>query len=58
VAEATATIMALVGAEVPPLRAIPAPPVTRLNVLDAYRAVWDRPVPPELQQAVDAAEPR
>jgi hypothetical protein len=50
--------MALVGAKVPPLRAIPAPAVTRVNVLDAYRAVRDRPIPPELQQAVDAATPR
>jgi hypothetical protein len=58
VAEATATIMAPVGAEVLPRVAIPALPVTRASVLDAYPAALDRPVPPELQQAVHTAEPR
>lgn len=58
VAEATATIMAQVGAEEPPLRAIPALPVTRGNVLDAYPAVPERPVPPGFRQAVHTAEPQ
>jgi hypothetical protein len=58
VAEAMATIMAPVRAEVPSWVAIPALPVSRASVLDAYQAAWDRPVPPELQQAVHTAEPR
>jgi len=55
VAEATAAIMALVGAETPPWVALPALSVTRENVLDAYRAVWHRPVPEDLQLAFDSA---
>ncbi len=51
VAEATATIMALVGAEPPAWVALPAVPVTRDNVLDAYEAVWHRPAPPALRGA-------
>jgi hypothetical protein len=58
VAEAMATIMTPVGAEVLPRVANPALPVSRASVLDAYPAAWDRPVPPELQQAVHTAEPR
>ena len=58
VAEATATIMALVGAETPPWVALPALSVRRANVLEAYEAVWHRPAPAELQRAFDAAEPR
>jgi hypothetical protein len=50
--------MAQVGAEEPPLRAIPALPVTRGNVLDAYPAVPERPVPPGFRQAVHTAEPQ
>lgn len=56
VAEATATIMALVGAEPPPWVALPALSVTRENVLDAYRAVWHRPPPAELVRAFNAAD--
>jgi ribose transport system substrate-binding protein len=55
VAEATATIMALVGAEPPPWVALPALAVTRENVLAAYEAVWHRSAPPELQRAVASA---
>lgn len=58
VAEATATIMALVGAEPPPWVALPALPVTSDNVLEAYPAVWHQPVPLELRQAIDAADHR
>lgn len=55
VAEATATVMALVGAEPPPWVALPALSVTRANVLDAYEAVWHRRAPAELREA--AASP-
>lgn len=51
VAEATATIMALVGAQPPPWVALPALSVTRENVLDAYRAVWHRPPSADLRDA-------
>lgn len=57
VAEATATIMALVGAEPPPWVALPALPVTRANILDAYTRVWHRPVPEELQRAFEDGSP-
>lgn len=57
VAEATATIMALVGAEPPPWVVLPALSVTRSNVLDAYPAVWHQPAPADLQRAFDAADP-
>jgi ribose transport system substrate-binding protein len=40
VAEATATVMALLGDEPPPWVALPALSVTRRNVLKAYEAVW------------------
>jgi ribose transport system substrate-binding protein len=43
VAEATATIMALLGDEPPPWVALPALSVTRRNVLEAYEAVWHSP---------------
>ena len=56
VAEATATIMALVGAETPPWVAIPALSVTRDNVLDAYEAVWHQPAPADLRSACEATD--
>ena len=55
VAEATAVIMALVGAETPAWVALPAVPVTRDNVLQAYEAVWHRPAPPALRRAFETA---
>ncbi|HSW42221.1 MAG TPA: substrate-binding domain-containing protein [Patescibacteria group bacterium] len=55
-AEATATIMALVGAEPPPWVALPALSITRENVLDAYRAVWHRPPPAGLRRASESAD--
>jgi ribose transport system substrate-binding protein len=55
VAEATAAIMALVGAETPAWVALPAVPVTRDNVLEAYEAVWHRPAPPTLRRAFKTA---
>jgi ribose transport system substrate-binding protein len=58
VAEATAAIMALAGAEPPPWVVLPALSVTRSNVLEAYPAVWHQPVPAELQLAFDTADPR
>ena len=57
VAEATAAIMALVGADTPAWVALPAVPVTRENVLEAYEAVWHRPAPPALQRAFAGGEP-
>ncbi len=56
VAEATATILALVGAETPPWVAIPALSVTRENVLDAYEAVWHQPAPADLRAAFEATD--
>ncbi len=53
-AEATVTIMALVGEEPPPWVALPALAVTRSNVLEAYEAVWHLPPPEELRQALSA----
>lgn len=55
---AEATTMTLVGGEAPPWVAIPALPDARANVLNACRAVWNRPVSPEEQPAFDAAESR
>ncbi len=54
-AEATAAIMALVGAEAPAWVALPAFPVTRANVLEAYEAIWHRPAPPALRRVFEAA---
>lgn len=51
VAQAIATILALIGREPPTWVALPALPVTRASVLDAYRAVWRREPPPELAEA-------
>jgi ribose transport system substrate-binding protein len=56
VAEATATVMALVGAEPPPWVALPALSVTRVNVVEAYQAVWHQPVPADLRRAYDSAK--
>ena len=50
VAQATAAILALIGHELPTWVALPALPVTRDTVLDAYRAVWRREPPAALQQ--------
>jgi hypothetical protein len=58
VAEAMATIMAPAGAEVTSWVANPGRSANSANVRDPYRAAWERPVSPELQQAVHAAEPR
>jgi ribose transport system substrate-binding protein len=54
VAEAMATVMALVGNEPPPWIALPALSVTRGNVLAAYQAVWHQPAPPELLGALES----
>lgn len=53
VAEATAAIMALAGGEPPPWIAMPALPVTRDSVLDAYAAVWRVPPPTILREAYE-----
>jgi ribose transport system substrate-binding protein len=58
VAEATATIMALVGAEPPPWVALPALSVTRRNVVEAYETVWHQAAPAALRLAADASEPQ
>jgi ribose transport system substrate-binding protein len=54
-AEATAVITALVGAETPAWVAFPAFPVTRDNVLEGYEAVWHCPPPPTLLRAFESA---
>ena len=56
VAEATATIMALVGAEPPPWVALPALSVTRRNVVEAYETVWHQPAPADLRAACEATD--
>ncbi|MDA8202423.1 MAG: substrate-binding domain-containing protein [Chloroflexi bacterium] len=48
VAEAIATILALVGDEPPPWVALPALSVTRRNVIAAYEAVWHASPPLDL----------
>jgi len=55
VAEATATIMALVEEEPPPWIVIPALSVNRGNVREAYEAVWHASAPPPLRQALEQA---
>lgn len=51
-AEARAAIVALAGGEVPPWVALPAFAVTKANVLAAYQAVWHRPAPEEVRDAL------
>lgn len=51
-AEATAAIMALLGLEPPPWVALPALSVTPENLLESYEAVWHRPAPPTVHQAL------
>jgi ribose transport system substrate-binding protein len=57
VAEATAAIMALAGDEPPPWIVLPAMPVTRDNLIDAYQAVWHEPATDELREIVDSVAP-
>jgi ribose transport system substrate-binding protein len=52
VAEATAAIMALAGDEPPPWVVLPALPVTRDNLIDAYQAVWHEPATDHLRGIV------
>ena len=52
VAEATATIMALVDEEPPPWIVIPALSVNRANVRKSYETVWHAPAPPTLLRAL------
>lgn len=47
-AEVIVAVLALLGWEPPPWVALPAVAVTRDNVLQAYRATWHGPPPPEL----------
>jgi ribose transport system substrate-binding protein len=55
IAEATATVMALVDEEPPPWIVIPALSVNRANVQESYEAVWHAPAPRSLLLALNGA---
>lgn len=55
IAEATATIMALVNEAPPPWIVIPAMSVDRANIREAYEVVWHVPAPAALRRALDQA---
>ena len=50
-AVATATILSLVGHQLPPWIALPGLAVTQENVVEAYQVVWHSPAPPDLIKA-------
>jgi ribose transport system substrate-binding protein len=50
-AVATATILSLVGHQLPPWIALPGLAVTQGNVVEAYQVVWHSPEPPDLIKA-------
>lgn len=52
VAQATAAILSLIGREPPTWVALPALPVTRDTVVDAYRTAWRREPPTALIEAI------
>lgn len=51
VAVATATLMSLLGRQLPAWVALPGLPVTSANVVEAYQTVWHSPAPPALLNA-------
>lgn len=51
VAVATATLLALVGKELPSWIALPGLSVTPQNMVEAYQVVWHSPAPAELIKA-------
>ena len=53
VAEATLAAYALLGKECPPYVAVPALPVTRDNILDAYKQVYHKDAPDWLVEAAE-----
>lgn len=55
-AAAMATISALLGHQPPPWVALPALPVTRKNVIEAYQVVWHAPAPSALIKASRGAK--
>ncbi len=58
VAVAMATVAALLGHQPPPWVALPALPVTRKNVIEAYQVVWHSPAPAVLIRASRAVKAR
>lgn len=56
VAEANATIKALLGEETPPWVALPAVPVIQKNVLQAYEQVFHKQPPDEIVEACKSSE--
>lgn len=57
VAQATAAILSLIGREPPTWVALPALPVTRDTVVDAYRTAWRRQPPDALMEASQHLSP-
>jgi ribose transport system substrate-binding protein len=55
VAEANATLKALLGEETPPWIALPAVPVLQENVLEAYEQVFHKPPPTEVVEACESS---
>jgi ribose transport system substrate-binding protein len=51
VAVATATMLSLLGRQLPPWIALPGVPVTPADVVEAYQVVWHSPAPKELIKA-------
>ena len=51
VAVATATLLSLLGRQLPPWVALPGLTVTSANVVEAYQAVWHSPAPQALLKA-------
>jgi ribose transport system substrate-binding protein len=56
VAEATLAAYALLGKEAPAYAAVPAQPVIRANVLEAYEIVYRVPAPDWLVKAYNSAK--